>query len=266
MRVGSLIKQWQAFSQRGTGKPRNQDAVLLNGQVCQGSVRQCGRLTGAGPFTFAVADGVSGGANPRLASRLLLEMLTTRLLSCPSAKALGPLLHQLHHDYAQLGSQPAYFGMASTLVGVCLEGSRATVFNVGDSRAYVFTPSGTGHHVQLLSHDHSLLQEMIDAGDLAPEQATEAASFVRGLTSQLMAAPVDLNADPHGGFQVSITHHVLQKGEILVLCSDGLNEALSDSEMAALFCEPNPLDLTTVYRAARRAGGTDDFSVVVLET
>ena len=61
------------FSQRGTGKAHNEDAVLMDGQVHQGRVRERGEVDASPPRYFAVADGVSSGTFPRTASRRLLE-------------------------------------------------------------------------------------------------------------------------------------------------------------------------------------------------
>ena len=63
---------------------------------------------------------------------------------------------------------------------------------------------------------------------------------------------------------MNIATRELQPGERLLLCSDGLNEVLSDVEIAALFIGQSDDDLRNACKAARRAGGTDDFSAIVL--
>jgi hypothetical protein len=70
---------FNSFSQCGSGKAHNEDAVLLDGQVHQGLVREHGAVDTSLPCHFAVADGVSTGTLPRTASRRLLELLQTRL-------------------------------------------------------------------------------------------------------------------------------------------------------------------------------------------
>lgn len=75
----TAIVSFQAFSQRGTGKPRNEDAVLLDGHIHQGRVREHGEVDTSQPRLFAVADGVAVSTSPHLASRLLLESLQARL-------------------------------------------------------------------------------------------------------------------------------------------------------------------------------------------
>lgn len=245
---------FRCFSQRGVGKAHNEDAVLLNGKVHQGSVREHGIADTAQPRYFAVADGVSAGTRPRTASKRLLELLQTRLAAADVSSALAPILAHVQRDYAALAADPASNGMASTLVGVRLFGNVATIFNVGDSRAYLLSDG----KARLLSHDHSLLSDMIDDGDITPAEAANAASFMRCLTSQFIA---DAEFEE---FKLNIVTHVLQPGERLLLCSDGLNEVLGDGEIATLFAGSADDALLKACKASRREGGTDDFSAIVL--
>ena len=119
---------FSAFSQRGTGKAHNEDAVLLDDQVHQGRVREHGAVDTSQPRYFAVADGVSTGTLPRTASRRLLELLQTRLGMAPVTASLSALLHQVQQDYVALIANAELYGMASTLVGVRLIESVATIF------------------------------------------------------------------------------------------------------------------------------------------
>jgi len=174
---------FDCFSQRGVGKAHNEDAVLLGGRVHQGSVCERGVVDSLRPCCFAVADGVSSGAQPRTASRRLLELLQARLAVAEASASLAPILHQVQHDYATLAADPQFHGMASTLVGARVAGNSVTIFNVGDSRAYLLVDG----QACLLSRDHSLLNDLIDDGEISSAQAEDAASFMRGLTSQFIA-------------------------------------------------------------------------------
>ena len=245
--------QYAAFSQRGRGKLHNEDAVLLDNQVYQGSVREHGMVATTQPRYFAIADGVAIGTRPRTASRRLLEILHTHLAAATATESLAPLLRRVQQDYVALSDNPKLYGMASTLVGVRLFENTVTVFNVGDSRAYLLV-DGQAH---LLSRDHSLLNDLIDDGEITAEQAADSASIVHGLTCQF-------NADPEcDDFRVNIVTHQLQPGERILLCSDDLNEALDDAQIAALFASDSEAELVNAWKAARRAGGSDDFTVMV---
>lgn len=248
-----------SFSQRGIGKSHNEDALLLAGKVHQGRVREVGTVSTDLPCYFAVADGVSSGTAPRTASRRLLELLQIRLATAEPTASLSAMLHQIQHDYAALTQIDAQLtGMASTLVGVRLIGPAVTLFNVGDSRAYLLSGVATAPTAHLLSRDHSVVNDLIDEGEITLEQAIHAASFMRGLTSQFIA---DAAFDE---CKVNISTHILQPGERLLLCSDGLNEVLSDTEIAMLLVGNSVEDLLSSCKASRRAGGTDDFSVTIL--
>jgi protein phosphatase len=189
-----------------------------------------------------------------LASRRLLEILRNHLTSATAAEPLSPLLQRVQQDYVALSNNPRFYGMASTLVGVRLLGNVATIFNVGDSRAYLLV-DGQAH---LLSRDHSLLNDLIDDGEITPEQGKNTTSIMQGLTCQFIA---DAECDD---FRVNITTHQLQPGERILLCSDGLNEALDDVQIASLFANESETELLDAFKAARQAGGTDDFSLIVL--
>ena len=253
-----MMVTFTVFSQRGSGKANNEDAVLLNGQVHQGRVREHGEVDSTQPRYFAVADGVSISTQPRVASRLLLELLHIHLEMAHATTSLTALLYQAQQEFVFLSANPDLLGMATTLVGVRIAGSTVTVFNVGDSRAYLLTSDESVPRARLLSRDHSMLNDMIDEGEITPEQSENAASFMRGLTSQFIADP---ECDE---FKVNVVSHQWLPGERLLLCSDGLNEVLSDAEIAALLAGDSVEDLMNACKASRRAGGTDDFSVIVL--
>ena len=247
-----------AFSQRGTNKPHNEDALLLNGKVHQGSVRESGVVEASRQVHFAIADGVSSGTNPRTASRRLLDLLQARLSAAVTSPPLLPILHQVQQDYVSLGADTDLHGMASTLIGIQVIGNEVTIFNVGDSRAYLLTADANGPQIKLLSRDHTALNDMIDDGEITLAQSENAASFLRGLSSQFMA---DADCDD---FRVNIITHTWQTGERILLCSDGLNEVLFDSAIAKALVNHSLADLMQVCKASRRAGGCDDFSVLVL--
>jgi protein phosphatase len=193
-----------------------------------------------------------------VASRRLLELLQSCLEATQATALVSALLQQVQRDFVALSADPDLLGMATTLVGVCIVGSTVTIFNVGDSRAYLLTSDESGPQARLLSRDHSMLNDMIDNGEITPEQSENAASFMRGLTSQFMADP---ECDE---FKVNVVSHQWLPGERLLLCSDGLNEVLNDAEIARLLVGDSVEDLMNACKASRRAGGTDDFSVIVL--
>ncbi len=121
------------------------------------------------------------------------------------------------------------------------------------------TSGESSPQARLLSRDHSVVNDMIDDGEITPEQSENAASFMRGLTSQFIADP---ECDE---FKVNVVSHQWKPGERLLLCSDGLNEVLNDTEIAKLLVGNTIEDILNDCKASRRTGGTDDFSVIVLD-
>lgn len=253
----------RCFSKRGIAKARSEDSIMLPGLIQHGTVREYGRLDLSEPRYFAIADGVSSSAAPRMASSRLLSRLHMLAHEAQANTSISELLQHLQKKFAALGDTPENFGMASTLVGARLVGNTATIFNVGDSRAYLLTniedDRANGCQAKLLTRDHSVLSDMLDDGDITLEQAENAASIYRGLTSQFIADPA------YDELHVNVVTHTLQQGERLLLCSDGLNEVLSDTKIAELFTENSGKALIKAYMASRRAGGRDDFSVIVIE-
>ena len=253
----SDVIRFDGFSQRGTGKAHNEDALLLDAQVrreafgCMVPWRTIARGTSRSPTAWQPVPipRQPAGACWRCCGR-----------GWPSRRRMltwCPCCARCRRDYARLGRWPRLRGMASTLVGCRVVGAEVTVFNVGDSRAYLLASD----RAVLLSRDHSVLNDMVEDGDLSAEQAGDAASFLRGLTSQF-AVEADVEAED---FQVKIATLAWRPGERLLLCSDGLNEALSDARIASgLAAGADAAQLLTLCKQARRAGGTDDFSVVVL--
>ena len=98
----------------------------------------------------------------------------------------------------------------------------------------------------------------ITAGDITPEQAGSAASILRGLTCKFIA---DAEFDE---FNMNIVIHELQPTERLRLSRDGLNEVLSDAEIAALLVGHSDDDLLNAYKALHRVSVSHDFSMIVL--
>ncbi len=245
-----------AFSRKGTGKAHNEDALIVGNEVLQGSICQEWEMPSPNTFLVAVSDGVAIGTNPRRASRDLLLLLSLSEIPKVAVDNIPQRLRLLQEQYASISKlHPELTGMAATLVGVVLQGRHYTVFNVGDSRAYVLDASGG---IRQLSHDHTQIQEMIDTGEVTIEQARNAATIYDQLTSHFLAE------SDFQEFMVHVTRYDLQDGERLILCSDGFYEALSNDEMADLLAPCSLAALQKLYREARRRGSTDDFTVIAI--
>jgi len=148
-------------------------------------------------------------------------------------------------------SNPRYAGMGTTLVVGVFRETRLLLGHVGDSRCYRMR---AGRLTQI-THDHSLLQEQIDAGLITAEQAAFSAN--KNLVTRAVGVEDTVLLETH--------QHDVLPGDIYVLCSDGLTDMLDDETIAQLLqrCELLPEAATALIDAANDAGGKDNISVVL---
>ena len=148
-------------------------------------------------------------------------------------------------------SNPQYAGMGTTLVLGVFRESRLIVGHVGDSRCYRFR----GGRLTQITHDHSLLQEQIDAGLITQEQA--AFSAHKNLVTRAVGVEDTVLLETH--------QHDVLPGDLYMLCSDGLSDMLDDETIAQLLqsCDLLPEAASALVDAANDAGGKDNISVVL---
>ena len=123
--------------------------------------------------------------------------------------------------------------------------------SIGDSRAYRLR----GGKLVQITKDHSLLQEQLDAGLITPEQA--AYSSNKNLVTRAVGVEDSVLLETH--------LHDLQPGDLILLCSDGLSDMISDDEIAAVLQSTNDLSEagTALVAAANAAGGRDNIAVIL---
>ena len=119
--------------------------------------------------------------------------------------------------YDQARQFEDFDGMGTTLVAVLIRGRKVTVVNVGDSRAYHIGGDG----IRQLSVDHSLVQMMVDRGELTPEMARTYPG--KNLITRAIGTESMVISD--------IFHWEVKKGDFLLLCSDGLSNMMDDQEI-----------------------------------
>ncbi len=119
--------------------------------------------------------------------------------------------------YDQAKQFVEFDGMGTTLVAALIRGQKVTVVNVGDSRAYGITESG----IRQLTKDHSLVQLMVDRGEIRPEMA-KSYPGKNLITRAIGTEPVVL---------CDMFRQEFQRGDFLLLCSDGLSNMMDDQEI-----------------------------------
>ncbi|HYB88015.1 MAG TPA: protein phosphatase 2C domain-containing protein [Streptosporangiaceae bacterium] len=225
---------------RGMVRPTNQDALLVS------------------PPIFAVADGLGEAPRGEVASRLALDTLAARFTTPPSAEALADAAREAARAiWQRADAEPSLEGMGTTLTAVAVldgpEQTRLAVVNVGDSRAYLFREG----QLSQLTRDHSVVQGLIDAGELPPEQWRTHPKRAL-LTRALGMAPV---VDP------DISLPALAGSTRVLLCTDGLTAQADGGQLAAvLSAVTDPQQAAAeLVQLANRHGGDDNTAVIVID-
>ena len=154
--------------------------------------------------------------------------------------------------YAQAQTNPAQHGMGTTLTAVVIQGDRAFIAHVGDSRLYRVR----GGKPEQLTQDHSWVAEQVRAGVLSPDQAEVHPQ--RNVITRALATAPDVKVD-HSDAD-------LQVGDVMVLCSDGLSTEVGDNQIAALSTKAATAQeaVQRLIKLANDNGGEDNISVVVI--
>ncbi len=226
----------QVFAKTDLGKTRdhNEDrflvADLTRGEASlQPAVRE--HEVGERGSLFIVADGMGGAAAGELASEMATETIyeqMTRMWGNEKDVTPQRFAYRLKeavevanshiHSYAK--AHPEVRGMGTTTTAVGILNDHVYLTQVGDSRAYLIRD---GQAVQL-TRDQSLMQRLVEAGELTEEEA--ARSERRNIILQA------LGPDPK--VKVDLTYQEVRKGDILVLCSDGLSGQVKKDEIAEI--------------------------------
>ena len=120
------------------------------------------------PPLFAVADGMGGHAAGEVASEIAVRVLSELAPEHPDVEALGRAIEEANRAVIQAAREGrGRQGMGTTMTAAMLEGERLVIAQVGDSRAYLLHQG----KLQQLTRDHSLMADMIEAGQLTPEEA-----------------------------------------------------------------------------------------------
>ena len=179
-----------------------------------------------GGLLCVVCDGMGGAKSGNIASSLAVDVFVEEIQRSWKPNMDQDQMDQMLTSAVKLANftvfdQAQQFeefdGMDTTLVAALIKNRRATVVNVGDSRAYSIDRSG----IRQITRDHSLVQVMVDRGDLTPEMAKTypGKNFI---TRAIGTEPMVM---------CDIFHQELSKGDYLLLCSDGLSNMMDDQEI-----------------------------------
>jgi len=212
---------------------------------------------------FVVADGMGGHAAGEVASRLAadttIDILQGWRLDSEAAieSALRTTFSEAHRRIVTCcEGDPATAGMGTTLtIAVLLPSGTLHLGHLGDSRVYLRSP---GKPLQQLTHDHTWVQQEVDAGRLSPEEArTHPLSHI--LTKVLTAGEPP---DP------DLLVYPIRPGDRLLLCSDGLYNMVDEEILEQLLGadEPLPRIVEALVSTANQRGGADNITAIVVGT
>ncbi len=232
--TGALV--WGAATNVGHVREHNEDSYLINFPL------------------FAVADGMGGHAAGEVASTIAVSSLAECGVTKADPYALGSAIEQANQDViAGAARGVGRQGMGTTCTAVVIDGNRMAVGHVGDSRAYLLH----GGKLLRVTHDHSLVEELVEAGKITPEEARVHPN--RSVITRALGSDPNMRAD---AFTVDVT-----VGDRVLLCSDGLSSMVTDDVIEeALVSSPTASACSDrLVELALRAGGLDNVTVVVID-
>ncbi|RVT98812.1 serine/threonine-protein phosphatase [Rhodovarius crocodyli] len=225
-----------AATDKGMVRKRNEDQVICRPDI----------------GLWAVADGAGGHGSGDVASAAIAEALGAIPPGLTAAEMLAQLrlrLSAVHQELTEQAAAREQGGtIASTVVVLLIRGEHYAALWAGDSRAYLLR----GGMLLRVTRDHSLVQEMVDAGTITAEEAEH---HPRGnIITRAVGGGDELELDKVVGR--------VEPGDRFLLCSDGLFKDLPEAEIAALLSAGR--DAAALIAAANAAGARDNVSAVVL--
>lgn len=242
---GIFEVQMSGACDTGIARDHNEDAIAIQED------------DGRGYHLAIVCDGMGGHSAGEIASAIAVGVIGEYLSENFGKAAIPDLLRDAFtlaneriDDHAM--ANPAAQGMGCTCVAILGIRDHFWVAHTGDSRAYRVR-EGVAEQITI---DHTMVQELVAQGLLTPEQA--AVHPYRGRISRCLG---------HGQQKcdADISEYVLDRGDSLLLCSDGLSDVVTTAEIVALVGQRDVRDASRrLIEAANKAGGPDNISAIVM--
>lgn len=205
------------------------------------------------PPLYAVADGMGGHAAGEVASEIAVRTLEELAPHTADTEALCKAVVTANLSVIEAAKENGRQGMGTTLTAVVLEGERMAIAQVGDSRVYLLHQG----NLQQITRDHSLMAEMIEAGELTEEEARIHPQ--RSVITRALGSDPDMIPDL---YELNVA-----AGDRLLLCSDGLTTMLEDSEVERIMLHHRDPQrcANTLINEAISAGGLDNVTAIVVD-
>jgi len=212
---------------------------------------------------YMVADGVGGHNSGEVASRLAVELMKDRLLSTPPdgveeqdlPEFFNRCLWHINEEiYRRASADGENTGMATTAVMLLLRKGKAYIFNVGDSRAYLYRKG----ELKRITEDHTYVNELLKSGRISEYEAEVHPK--RNIITRAFGSEETVMPDFYQ-FDVAI-------GDRILLCTDGLYNEVNDEQILELIHEEQDLNklVLSLIKLACDNGGKDNITVICVET
>ena len=262
--AGDVVVRVFGRTDVGQMREHNEDAFVVadltrGNATLQPEVRS--HSVGARGSLFMVADGMGGAAAGEIASAMAIEGVlreVTESLSTtepPTEDAFATAIKRATatanaeiHAFAI--EHPEFRGMGTTATVAGVLGDTVYLAQVGDSRAYLVR----GGVAAQITKDQSLMQKLVEAGELTQEEAEQ--SERRNIILQALG--------PEPNIKVDLTAQQLRRGDVLVLCSDGLSGQVRTDDIARVVTDEQDLMAACkrLIDMANEAGGPDNITVI----
>jgi protein phosphatase len=215
---------------------------------------------------LAVSDGMGGALAGEVASQMAVETVSRKFLDDDPEKTIAPndfsssligslyeaTLYANHLIHQQGRSDPQYQGMGATFTGIGITPEAVDLIQIGDSRAYLVR----GGNIYQITKDQSLVQQLIDANQISPEEAETHA--LKNVILQALGAQSEI-------FPVS-ARLIPNREDIILICSDGLSGKVGGVEMQRIILENSDhleMACAELVKKANENGGEDNITVIL---
>ena len=244
-----------SLSHPGMVRSHNEDSVYVDGAAGIAVLADGMGGYNAGEVASGIAvTVVSNGMLPELKSGRELSKIDVQSGLTHAALLLQQQIAAANKGiYEAAQARPECAGMGTTIVAAVFFANRVSIGHIGDSRCYRLR----GEKFEQLTHDHSLLQEQIDSGQITPEQAKY--SLNKNLVTRALGIEAIVPAD--------IAEYRVEANDVYLLCSDGLTDMVDPEVVHSIVDDKRP-DLAEaaaeLIELANQNGGRDNISVVLV--
>ncbi len=211
-------------------------------------------------FFAIVCDGMGGANAGNVASDLAVRTISDYLKRSykygMSSKQIESILRSAivtanSTVFEMSQKDSSLLGMGTTVVLLLVEGNTGYVLNIGDSRLYIYT----SENLKQITVDHSIVQNMIDSGKLTPDEAKNHPN--KNIITRALGVNDEVNAD--------MDFIILNADDIVLLCSDGLTNYVTDQEIAEILLDFDENTASRLIDKANLGGGGDNITAVAVK-